>query len=45
MTEFEKFTRLIANLEIGCAPSVGYFEELILKARKAIAIEKSKNET
>ncbi|WP_177764057.1 hypothetical protein [Flavobacterium sp. I3-2] len=42
MTEYEKFTKLIAKIELGSAPSVGYFEELILKARKAIDIETTK---
>ena len=31
-----KFCKRISSIQTGCAPSVGYMEELILYARKAI---------
>lgn len=34
--ELLAFAQYIARLELGCAPSVGFFEEIILKARKAV---------
>lgn len=35
-TEVLKFTKLIASLTEGCAPSAGYMEELIKRAKKAL---------
>jgi hypothetical protein len=34
--ELLAFAEYVAKLELGCAPSAGYMEEIILKARKAI---------
>lgn len=36
--EIKKYLNKMANHECGCAPSAGYFEELILEARKLIEI-------
>lgn len=33
-----KFTLKIAKLQLGCAPSAGYMEELILEARRVLDI-------
>lgn len=37
-----KYLEFIAKNEVGCAPSCGYFEEIILKARQLL--EEKKND-
>ena len=34
-----RFTIKMAKMQLGCAPSAGYMEELILEARKALNIK------
>jgi hypothetical protein len=42
-SELLAFTQYVAGLELGCAPSVGFMEQIILKARKAVESEKDKS--
>lgn len=36
MKKVEKFLKHISKLEVGRAPSVGYFEQIILEARESL---------
>jgi uncharacterized paraquat-inducible protein A len=36
MKKVEKFLKHISKLEVGSAPSVGYFEQIILEARESL---------
>lgn len=40
MTEMQKFVKKIADMTPGCAPSAGYMEKIIQKARRILLLDK-----